>query len=187
MDGVPLWSGLGVAPQAWTAYTSPTFQGTTTDPKGSTLLCLACHDASDGESHALSDTAGDLATTHPIEFSYDNALVLADLELENPATKVSGLPGGGHIEDDLLFDDNGQDNTMNCVTCHEIHIQGISEVAVPYDSDDDDVDDSEHDLMAPYLQPIPGIEFKVGHGGDATVADDWALNYGALCKLCHIK
>ena len=187
MEGVPPWSGLAVTdPGNWEKYASPTLNASVGNPKASTLLCLACHDASDGTSHALSDTAGDLSTTHPIEFSYDSALVTADGEL-HPVSALSGIAGGGTIDSDLLFDYTGAENTMNCVSCHEIHINGLSDTVVPYDDGDPCTIDTSHTFRMAYLQPIAGIEFKVHYGGDETVEDDYELNYGALCRTCHIK
>ena len=60
--------------------------------------------------------SGDLTNDHPISFTYDGALVSADGGLNDPTTQASGLPGGGTVQDDLLFSDS-----LECGSCHDVH------------------------------------------------------------------
>ena len=111
---------------AWLKYNSETLDAENLGaPQGPTRVCLGCHDASGG-THAINGDAGDLRGTHPIEFVYDKALADADGELVDPTTALSGISELGTITDDLLSP-SGQ--LLNCQSCHDIHIQGLSDVS----------------------------------------------------------
>ena len=56
----------------------------------------------------------DLSNDHPISFTYDAALAIADVGLFDPAATASGL--GGTITTDMLFG-----NKMQCTSCHNPH------------------------------------------------------------------
>ena len=59
----------------------------------------------------------DLSNDHPISFTYDNALFVADPELFDPvnlASKTTAL--GGTINDDMLFG-----GKLECGSCHDVH------------------------------------------------------------------
>jgi hypothetical protein len=235
---MPLWSGTGITDAAsYTNYESASMDATAGMPAGSTLLCLACHDATDPSNHYLvNSTGGDLTGTHPMEFIYDTDLAAADGELYDPSTTMSGIlspvDGGDPealttIADDLL---SPTDDTLNCVSCHDIHIQGLhgydldwtkdiqatgtaGETGTGYVNDADGnswVDDNNDGIAdlsgygnpipviaetltgsksfgVPHLQNIAGIAWKTGWGGDPELDDDYEMDYGALCKTCHIK
>ncbi|MHC5059244.1 MAG: cytochrome c3 family protein [Planctomycetota bacterium] len=101
------------------------------------IACLACHDATvavdayGGSAGTVTMNAGgptpdavfipdDLSDDHPVGFTYGTAL---DSELQDPTTAPSGLPAGGTIAEDMLFDDDGDSvrDQMECSTCHNVH------------------------------------------------------------------
>ncbi len=127
IDDVPLWNHETTT-STFTTYDSSTFDGTSTitQPTGSSLACLSCHDGSvaldsfDGETGwaymAIGDLrlGTDLTDDHPISFEYSTTLATEDGELFDPATTSSGL--GDTIQNDLLFGD-----LMQCASCHDVH------------------------------------------------------------------
>jgi len=177
-DNMPLWSGATIA-TSFVLYGSDTLDAEPGEPEGATLLCLSCHDTSRTTSHAMNTAEGDLSRTHPIEFVYDNNL---DDELKDPAsatvTRTAG--GGGTILEELLT----ADGTMNCSSCHDVHVQGLHGTqlsglpAPPTDDDDYDI---------PHLQDIDGVEYKLGRNADPNLFNSYSLSYGKLCVTCHIK
>ncbi len=134
LTGAPLWSRADPG-SSYTAYPS----GGTMDatdagaaPGGASLLCLSCHDGTvalglfqggNAETTDMGDVgtgSGDfglnLSNDHPISITYNTALSVTDTGLNDPATTVSGLPGGGFITGDLLFS-----NKVECASCHDVH------------------------------------------------------------------
>lgn len=133
----PLWNHETTT-QTFTPYDSVTFDGSGTigQPGGISLLCLSCHDGSvaldnfggtTGGTNFMAaafvvgedpDGAGPLGPSlqdeHPIGFTYDNALFVADPELYDPGVQASGL--GGTIAQDMLFADQ-----LECASCHDPH------------------------------------------------------------------
>ncbi|MDP2068539.1 MAG: cytochrome c3 family protein [Lutibacter sp.] len=124
----PLWNHQ-VTTQTFTLYTtavSPTFNGTTAQPDGSSKLCLSCHDGVTKVDNFNGVTTGttsitgaanigtDLSNDHPVSFLYDAALATADGGLFNPAVALSGK--GSTITADLLLA-----NKMQCSSCHDVH------------------------------------------------------------------
>ncbi|MHC4716598.1 MAG: cytochrome c3 family protein [Planctomycetota bacterium] len=143
--GVPLWSTAQSADglPTFNLYSSKTFDALGTDigqPDGPTKLCLGCHD---GTYHVFPDYMPDseaifdadaLARSHPVSFTYDTDLANdAGPGLRDPATALSGLPGGGTIEADLL-DEKGK---MQCTSCHDVHVTGLTDYLLRYDIDTD--------------------------------------------------
>lgn len=178
--GVPLWSGLGLAADTvFTNYESATMDATVGDPVGSTLLCLGCHDSSAGDRHNVTPvgSSGDMSTSHPIEMTYDTALTVLDKELVDPSAAGSStmVDGQGTIDADMLAD-----GKVNCVSCHEIHVNGLHGVTV-------DVGGTDMEFDMPHLRNFPGMTFKKAYGGVATDPADYEMSYGALCTTCHIK
>ena len=130
----PLWNH-DVTVASFTLYSSDTLDATPGQPDGVSKLCLSCHDGT----VALDSFGGFIGTTdyitgdallgtslsndHPISFAYDTALSIADGELADPSTVVSGL--GGTIDADMLF--GGQ---MECASCHDVHGSGESHLLV---------------------------------------------------------
>lgn len=181
-DGVPLWSGLGIAATtSFTNYDSASLDATVGDPEGSTLLCLGCHDSSAGDRHNINavGSSGDMSATHPMEFVYDSALAITDNELVDPAAAGSStvVNGDGTIVADLLSTEAGK---MNCVSCHEIHVNGLHSVTV-------DVGGVDTDFDMPHLVNMPGITYSLSYRGVASDPADYDLSYGVLCRTCHIK
>lgn len=138
LEDMPLWNSDTVLPAShpgFTNYDSETMQAAPGDPVGPTLLCLACHDSgADHPTHQINADASDMSRSHPMEFEYTNALAIADKELVNPDSAGSStlVNGDGTITADLLSPSNGY---MNCQSCHDIHIQGLSEETVAWSQD----------------------------------------------------
>lgn len=183
VDSVPLWSGLTIdtSDVTFVEYSSGTLDAAPGEPEGSTLLCLACHDASTSSRHAMNTAAGDMSRTHPIEFVYDTTLATEDGELRDPdsatVTRTDGI--GGTIADELLT----PEGKVNCLSCHDVHVQGLHEDANPdLPTPDDDLD---QDYDIPHLQNIDGVEYTAR--GSNPEYEDYSLKYSALCITCHIK
>lgn len=122
----PLWNHATTA-STFTPYDSPSFDAVAGQPSGASKLCLSCHDGtvavdSFGGSTGSTFISGgdnlgnDLTNDHPISFTYDVALTTADGGLWDPTTTLSGMPGGGTIQGDLLLGDQVQ-----CSSCHDVH------------------------------------------------------------------
>ena len=178
---VPLWSGATIDPTTvFVKYSSFTLDAVPGDPAGSTLLCLSCHDNSTSDRHAMNTADGDLSKTHPIEIVYDLALLDKDDELRDPTDRIviRSDGAGGTISEELL----GGGDTVKCISCHDVHVQGLHEDANPGLPDPPTEDD---DYGIPHLQDIDGIEYTA-RGTDPEFSD-YSLKYGALCVTCHIK
>lgn len=154
-------------------------------PSGVSLACLSCHDGTVAINQGISGsiTGGtpvfvdpsaqigpDLHTTHPISFTYDSALALADGGLEDPAVYKIGDPKpaltisvapvpptwtgtsltGKTINEAMLI--NGR---MECASCHDVHKQEGSSAT-------------------------SGILARIS-GNDSTGRGS------TLCRTCHIK
>ena len=185
--GVPLWNGAqSITYDAFTDY----YDGydmqadVGASPLGSTLLCLSCHDG--GTNHEMTTVQGSMRGTHPIEFVYDSALTALDNELWNPETTTSGVEGStGTIAADMLMPDT---QIMNCVSCHDIHIQGLAGQSVSGSGEVDGTPvDYNFNFDIPHLVNLPGIEYKLRWGGNAAIEADYSLDYSALCTTCHYK
>jgi len=122
----PLWNH-DVTTKTFEVYTSFTLNATVNQPDGVSKLCLSCHDGtvaldSFGGGTGTSFISGgekletDLSDDHPISFTYDASLATADGEIFDPTAAFSGLPGGGTITVDMLFNDK-----LECASCHDVH------------------------------------------------------------------
>ena len=166
LEDMPLWNSDTVLPGShpgFTAYDSLTMQATAGTPVGPSLLCLACHDSGASEPHhAINDAAGDLTGSHPMEFAYTGTLAADDKELVDPDTQGSStkVNGEGTITEDLLSPSNGY---VNCQSCHDIHIQGLSDDNVAWSQDIQGVGDSSggqipNDGLTFDLSGDPGVD-----------------------------
>ena len=121
----PLWNHT-VTAATFALYTnviSPTFNGTTAQPAGTSKLCLSCHDGT-VDLDAFTGKAGsasgkitgaallgiNLTTHHPVSFTYDAALVTADGGLKAP---------GDAVVSTMLFA-----GKVECASCHDAHNNG---------------------------------------------------------------
>ena len=100
-------------------------------PDGTSKLCLSCHDGTVALANFRSFTTGtttmanfnggaanlgtDLSTSHPISFTYDQALSNTDHKIWDPSTTPSGVHSGT-IDGDML--ENGK---VQCISCHDAH------------------------------------------------------------------
>jgi len=136
---VPLWAH-GTTAATFTPYTSPTLQATDAgqQPNGASKACLSCHDGTVAINQTFSGTitggtpqftdpsavlGTDLHTTHPISFTYDDALATVDGFLYPPTTTpLQWTPGTGlagkTIDQALLTN-----HKMECSSCHDVHKQ----------------------------------------------------------------
>ena len=132
--GVPLWDNTKLEDglQDYDLYTgSKKFKALVLagkivqapQPDGPTRLCLGCHDGS-GYKGLFADKDA-MTRSHPMSFVYDTALFTAtggdDGTLYDPMVKLSGLPGGGTIDADLLDDQH----KVQCISCHDTHKTGF--------------------------------------------------------------
>ncbi|MEN8251519.1 MAG: cytochrome c3 family protein [Bacteroidota bacterium] len=131
VSGAVLWNRLETA-ATFTPYTSGTMTATAGAPSGTSLLCLSCHDgtialedfggATGGTNYVANPIGdvtlgvGDLSNDHPISFTYDATLATNDGGLYDPTIQLSGMPGGGTIDDDLL-----NAGSLECASCHDVH------------------------------------------------------------------
>ena len=166
----PLWNRAMTATN-YTAYNpSADMKATVGQPTGISKLCLSCHDGTvaidaygtnvPGAGHTLADLSPgngpgfgnasanlgvDLTSDHPVSFTYDTALSVADPGVFDPSTKVShkgdlpanafatyvnaagvtlnatimsvvGSGSTGTIADDML-----EGGKVECTSCHEPH------------------------------------------------------------------
>ena len=125
---VPLWNRNDpTQTQTYTLYTSSTKNATLTQPDGTSVLCLSCHDGTialgsvASRSQSITFVSGyttlpagrsnlgiNLANDHPVSFVYNSALSAADLQLKSPAT----------ISVPVKLDANSK---MQCTSCHDPH------------------------------------------------------------------
>lgn len=180
----PLWNH-GTSTAAFVPYTSPTMHATVGNPDGASLACLSCHDGTVAVNQSMSGsfTGGtaamidpsaqigpDLHTTHPVSFTYDAALAIADGGLEDPTVYKIGDPKtaltystapvpaswsgtsltGKTIDQALLFN-----HKMQCSSCHDVHkMEGSA--------------------------PSSGILVRIS-------STDAGGKGSTLCRTCHIK
>ncbi|MEI7728132.1 MAG: cytochrome c3 family protein [Verrucomicrobiota bacterium] len=122
---VPLWNHGTTVQAAYTLYGNPngTMQAVTAQPSGTSKACLSCHDGTVANdtfggatgSHSisgLSNLGTDLSKTHPISFTYDAALAIADKALVSPASAAK-VDAAGNIP---LFL-----GKVECGSCHAVH------------------------------------------------------------------
>ena len=122
----PLWNHQLSAVTSYTVYSSATMNAVVGQPDGSSKLCLSCHDGTVAlenfggvttGTHPMTGTSlvgTTLNNDHPVSFTYDAALAVADPGLFNPATQPSGL--GGTIAANMLIG-----GKMQCSSCHDVH------------------------------------------------------------------
>ncbi len=134
VQDAPLWNHKLTESQ-FATYSSPTFDGGNTigQPSGASVMCLSCHDGTvaldsfggGAGTTRLTDESrnlgSDLSNDHPISFTFDAALALADPGLYDPTVKVTTIGSGektktGTIADVMLFN-----NKLQCPSCHDVH------------------------------------------------------------------
>ncbi len=189
-SGVPLWNGdQTIDYTEFTAY----YEGfrmeavVGTSPEGSTLLCLSCHDG--GAHYSMADVQGDMSGTHPIEITYDSALATADGELYNPTGTPSNVVGSDR---DIAYDLLTPDGVLNCVSCHDVHIQGLHGSTALVSVTDDttgEVTTETIEFDIPHLVNMDGIEWSYNSrsGLPRTDTDGYRFNYSVMCRTCHDK
>lgn len=106
-----------------------------------------------------------------------------DDELKDPTqwNVVRSDGAGDTIANELL---RGElKDTIKCVTCHDVHKQGLHVAA-----NKSELPTGSRYTM-PHLQDIDGIEFQLAYHPETEPPTfvDWSLKYGALCITCHIK
>jgi hypothetical protein len=148
---IPMW-GHATSKASFRIYDSPTFKAERHAPSSGSLACLSCHDGTVAINQSVaklesqtavyinpaSQIGPDLHTTHPISFTYDASLAVADGAVENPMVYHIGdakteltcntppVPkewdgpslAGLTIDEALLFD-----HKLECASCHDVHNQ----------------------------------------------------------------
>ena len=156
-----------VTSATFTLYSSSTLDAALNQPGGASKLCLSCHDGTvavdsfGGRQGSWISGFGNIGTTldrhHPISFTYDSALALADGELHDPVSTPSGL--GSTIDEDLL-----RNQRMECVSCHDVHVSRNSAGCVGC-----------HDVHGPGGVITRTLSLRKDNSGSA------------LCLTCHNK
>ena len=125
--GQPALWNQKMSAATYTPYSSSTLQAKVGQPTGSSKLCLSCHDgtvavgmvASQATPIPMRSGSGpmpmgrsklgtDLSGHHPISFTYDSALAVAQGELREPAT----------LQPEVRLD---QQQQLQCDSCHDPH------------------------------------------------------------------
>ena len=120
----PLWNRNNPG-STYTLYSSSTLKALPTQPSGSSILCLSCHDGTIALGSVLSrsttisfasavnmpagasNLSTDLRNDHPISFTYDAALAALNTKIKAP----SALPTTIKLEN----------NQLQCTSCHDPH------------------------------------------------------------------
>lgn len=133
----PLWNHT-VTTAVHTMYSSPTFNGLATraaGPTGASKLCLSCHDGTVGIDafggrpgipvalqNPNANFGTDLTNDHPISFTYDDALALADGALALPsAATVINVGEGADADSGTLAEMLVPTGELQCNSCHDVH------------------------------------------------------------------
>lgn len=111
----PLWARGTYVKADYTLYTNPgTFDATTSQPTGASLLCLSCHDGTTdldaagttiGTVNSAANVGENLSQSHPISFAYATSDA-ADDEIVAENATITALLDGGNVE---------------CSSCHDVH------------------------------------------------------------------
>ncbi len=129
---VPLWNRED-STQSYLTYTSSTFQGSISQPNGSTKLCLSCHDGTialgkivsqaaeitmDSGKRFLNTGAGfigsNLQDDHPVSFNYTSSKGGTSSEFR-PANSILAP---------VRLDGNGD---VQCTSCHDAHDNSLGQ------------------------------------------------------------
>lgn len=127
----PLWNHT-LTTATYTLYSSPTLNGTVSQPGGNSKLCLSCHDGTVAVNSfggttgstmisAANNIGTNLKASHPIGFTYDTALATADGSLHDPATKTVTIGSGAQTRTGTLTAMLLTNNKMECNSCHDVH------------------------------------------------------------------
>lgn len=130
----PLWNHA-LTTKVFDLYDSPTFDGrsTITQPTGSSVLCLSCHDGTvaidsfGGGSGSVfmqgkkAVGADELTNDHPISFTYDTSLAETDGALWDPASTEVIVGGGDKTKSGLISEVMLANNQLQCSSCHDVH------------------------------------------------------------------
>lgn len=143
----PLWNHT-VTTQTFDSYASDTLTATGLTPGAESKTCLSCHDGVTGVNAFQGNTAtpvlitntttftlgtGNIGTAltndHPVGFTYDSDLAIADKGLYAPSSP-SGLTGGTTIAADMLFS-----GKMECASCHDVHDNAVEPFLIKSNAD----------------------------------------------------
>jgi len=175
MYGNPV-NGVGGAPGANVKFTTPGA------PNATSLACLSCHDGTVAiNSYGVDGVQGlqggidvrvpfkanltqNLTHSHPISFTYDNALFQADKWLNDPDNTTVQAPVSSEVAFNAPVSMNlnrfllNGNHTVECSSCHDVHAQEGSAFSLQNN---------------PNLVKIIGVDAN-GNGS-------------LLCRSCHNK
>ena len=125
--GEMLWN-RGVTTATFTNYSSSSMSSNPTDPAGTSVLCLSCHDGTiaidsygnltGANSLGIGDPAYvgfDLSNDHPISFTYPTTA--QDPEIKPSSSTITVGPLTGQTIANALLD-GGE---IQCQSCHDVH------------------------------------------------------------------
>lgn len=136
----PLWNHNLSAVTTYALYSSPTLNATTSQPTGTSKLCLSCHDGTVAYDNTAAGTkmtgssavgSDGLGNDHPISFDFNSTLATTDGALHDPSTKNVTIGSGtdtksGTIASVMLI--GGQ---VQCATCHDVHNKFTAAIVAP--------------------------------------------------------
>lgn len=121
----PLWNHDFSAATGFTLYQGLDLEAAQSEPTGTALMCLSCHDGSVAVDQyggitpvptampGYADLSRDLSDDHPIGIDYDAAQ-----GTDGQLNVSSGTLGTGQIVD---FLEGGAGGLLQCMTCHDVH------------------------------------------------------------------
>ena len=125
----PLWNH-DLSTSTYTLYDSPTLNATTSQPAGTSKLCLSCHDGTVAYDNTATGTkmngpsavgSDGLSNDHPVSFTYNSALSTADGALHDPSTQSVTIGTGVDSKTGTINDVMLSGGMLQCASCHDVH------------------------------------------------------------------
>ena len=129
-DG-PLWNHTLSAETNYSLYSSPTLDATTSQPGGTSKLCLSCHDGTVAYDNSAAGTtmgtsaaavgSDGLSNDHPVSITFDTALATLDGALHDPAATDVTIGSGTDTKTGSIAAVMLSSGQIQCNTCHDVH------------------------------------------------------------------